>query len=132
MKKLLIIMLVSLMSVGAFASKIAMVDLQGILVSVNEGKRIRGKLEKMYKERKKDFDKKEKELKKMQESYKKQSMVMSEKAKEKKQREIQEKMISLQQMSMKFQQDMSKEENKHKPAMLKKINDVVQVYSKKH
>jgi outer membrane protein len=131
MKKLLIVLMVSLLSVSSFAAKVAMVDIQRILIGVDEGKRVRGKLEKMFKERQKKLDKEKKSLQKLQEDFKKQNMVMSEKAKSKKEREIQEKIIALQQMSMQYQNEMQAEENKNKGPILKKITTIVETVAKK-
>ena len=131
MKKLTLILMISLLSFGAAAAKVGMVDIQRILVSVDEGKRVRGKLEKMFKDRQKKLEKEKKALQKLQENFKKQTMVMSDKAKAKKEREIQEKIIGLQQMSMQYQNEMQAEENKNKGPILKKISGVVETYSKK-
>lgn len=132
MKKYFVAILLGLLFFGdVMAAKVAMVDVQRILVGVEEGKRVRGKLEKMFKERQGKLEKEKTALGKLQESFKKQSMVMSEKAKANKEREIQEKIITLQQMSMQFQNEMQKEENKHKRPILEKITKVVKNYSQK-
>lgn len=115
----------------AAAVLVGKVDVQKVLTTVEQGKRVRDKL-------KKDFDKKQKQLKKgedrirkMQQELQKQSLVMNQKTKAKKEREIQEEILKLQKLTMDFQQEIQRREQKLKVPLLENVRTVVDEVSKK-
>lgn len=134
MFKLTQVMLLSLLafSFNAFADVvIGKVDIQKVLLTVNDGLKVRDKLKKAFDDKKKVLDADQEKIKKMQEDFKKQSMVMNEKAKVKKEEEMQAAMMEIQQKSMAYQKEMQEMENKFKLPILEKIRDVISDVSKK-
>ncbi len=119
-----------ILSANTFAAGIATVDIQKILLTVNQGKKVREKLKKKFDEKQKILKNEEAAIRKLQESFKKQSLVMNDKAKLQKEREIQEKIIGLQQKSVTFQKEIQEMEQKLKKPILEKIRSVVDEVSK--
>jgi outer membrane protein len=132
MKRLLLILLFVnfFFGLNAFAAKFGRVDVQKVLVTVNQGKKVKSKLQKKFEEKQKILKKEEEAIRKLQETYKKQSLVMNDKAKVKKEREIQEKVFRLREKSMGFQNELQKEEQNLKRPILKNIRTVIDSVSK--
>lgn len=111
-----IIAAVLMASVSAVAAdapatyKIATIDLQKALQSVNAGKKARGNLEKEVKSKQKMIQDEENALKKLDEEFKKQSLVLNDEAKSKKIQELQERAMKFQQMRGQFQMELQKKE----------------------
>jgi outer membrane protein len=131
MKKFFFIVLIGLMSFSTFAIVLGKVDVQKILITVEEGKKVRKKL-------KIEFDKKQKELKseeaairKLQEDFKKQNLVLNDKAKMTKQQMIQASILKLQQKTMAYQKTIQKLEGELKRPILNKVRKVIIDVSKK-
>ena len=92
------------------AYKIATIDLQKALQTVNAGKKARGNLEKEVKSKQKMIQDEENALKKLDEEFKKQSLVLNDEAKSKKIQELQERAMKFQQMRGQFQMELQKKE----------------------
>lgn len=94
----------------AEAAGYGIVDIQKVILSVEEGKTARAKLEKEIKAKEKEFLSQKKDLDKMNADWKAQSALMTEDARRQKQVEFQEKFMSLRNEEMKFQQELKKKE----------------------
>lgn len=91
-------------------SRYAVVDMQRVILSVEEGKKARADLEKEIKGKEKDLLKKKEELDKMNKDWREQSPLLSEEAKRKKQQEFQEKFMALRQEEASFQAEIKRKE----------------------
>src|SRR4051812_7044319 len=76
----------------AAPAKIATIDMQKALQTVEAGKKAKAQLEKEFNSKKKMLDDEQNAIKKLTEEFKKQSMVLNDEARMKKQTEIQERM----------------------------------------
>ena len=130
MKKILVLVAAMMMSAQSMAVVVGKVDVQKVILSVNEGKKIKEKLKKTFDEKQKILKKEEDKIRKMQEDFKKQSLVMNEKAKETKQRAIQEGIVKLQQKTAGYQREIQELEQKHKKPLFEKIKAVINTVSK--
>lgn len=92
------------------ASKFAIIDMQKIILTVNEGKAARSKLEKEIKKKESELQKQKKELDKLNKAWKEQAPLLSESARIKKQQEFQEKFINLRNQEMTFQAEIKRKE----------------------
>lgn len=131
MKNIIVMTLALMLSFSAAAAKIAKVDVQKVLLTVEEGKKVRAQLKKKFDEKQKIIKKEEDKIRKMQQDFQKQSLVMNDKAKLKKEKEIQKQIMALQQKTMGFQQEIQTEENKLKKPILEKVRKVIEEISKK-
>lgn len=113
----------------ATAAKIAKVDVQKVLLTVKEGKKVRASLKKKFDEKQKIIKKEEDKIRKMQQDFQKQSLIMDDKAKVKKQTAIQEKIVELQQKTMNFQKEIQEQENKLKRPILEKVRNIIEKVS---
>jgi outer membrane protein len=119
-------------SSGAFAKfVVGKVDIQRILLSVSEGKRVRDQLKKKFEEKQKVLKKEEKSIRKEQENFEKRKNLLSDKKKNQGGQKIQEKILKLQQKSVKYQKEMQGMENKLKKPILEKLKLVIDQVSKK-
>ena len=130
MKKLMFFCLLLSFTPLSFATKIAKVDVQKVLLTVEEGKKVRSRLKKKFEEKQKIVKKEEEKIRKMQQDLQKQSLVIGEKAKLKKEKKIQELIMSLQQKTMTFQKEIQEQENKMKRPILEKVRGVIETLSK--
>lgn len=130
MKKLLCVVALLSLSVGAFAAKIAKVDVQKVLLSVKEGQKVRKTLKKSFDEKQKIIKGEEQKIKKLQEDYQKQSAVIDAKSKAKKEQEIQGRIMALQQKTVTFQKEIQDKENELKKPILEKVRTVIEKISK--
>lgn len=131
MKKILVLVAAMIMSAQTFAIVVGKVDVQKVIVSVNEGKKIKSKLKKKFDEKQKILKKEENKIRKMQEDFKKQSLVMNDKAKGQKQKAIQESIIKLQQKTAGYQREIQELEQKFKKPLFEKIKTIITSVSKK-
>ncbi|MGE4232756.1 MAG: OmpH family outer membrane protein [Bacteriovoracia bacterium] len=111
--------------------KIAFVDLQHALQSVEKGKKARTSLEKEFNDKKKLLEAEEKAIQKMGEEFKKQSMVLSEEAKNRKQAELQERLLKFRELYGKSQMDIQTRERELTEPIVKQLREVVQEIGKK-
>lgn len=131
MKKILVLIAAMMVSTSALAITVGKVDVQKVITSVNEGKRIKDKLKKEFESKQKILKKEEEAIRKLQKDFQKQSLVMNDKAKQKKQQEIQEKIIKLQQKTQGFQREIQDLEAKYKKPLFDKIKVIITSISKK-
>lgn len=124
------ILLAFLFSFSANAMLVGTVDIQKILVSVKEGKKVRDQLKKEFEKKQGELKKEEDKIRKMQEDFKKQSLVLNDKAKLKKQQSIQQEIMALQQKSMGYQKDIQSMEANLKKPILDKIRGIIETVSK--
>lgn len=130
MKKLLILVLV-LSSLSALAEvKVGIVSIQKVIVSIKEGKKVSKKLEGFFKKRQKSLTSEENKIKKLQQDFKKQAVVLSEKAQRAKEKEITSKIVALKEKTVKYQKEMTKEEQKLKKPILERLKKIVDQVSK--
>ena len=116
---------------SAFANTtLGLIDVQKVIVSVSEGKKVMKQLEKEFNKKKSELQKEEEGIKKLQADYQKQSLVLSDDAKQKKQREIQESIMQLQQKTMGYQKEIQEMERKLKQPIVEKIEKIVEEVSK--
>ena len=105
--------------------KIAVIDMNKALQTVDAGKQARASLEKEFNEKKKTLQSKEEEIKKMTEDFKKQSLVLSEEAKRKKEMEIQDKMMKFRAEFEKSQVDIQNRERSLTEPILTKLRTII-------
>lgn len=91
-------------------ARYAVVDMQRVILSVEEGKQARAQLEKEIKAKEKDLLKKKEELDKLNKDWKEQAPLLSDEAKMKKQQEFQEKFMSLRNEEAGFQAEIKRKE----------------------
>ena len=131
MKYLISLLMLASVSSPSFALIVGKVDVQNVLISVKEGKRVRDQLKDEFEKKKKILDKEQESIKKMQQDFAKQSLVMNDKAKLEKEKSIQKKIIELQQKSLGFQKEIQAMEGKMKAPILERIKKIVDKISKK-
>jgi outer membrane protein len=111
--------------------KIAVVDMQKALQSVDAGRKAKSQLEKDVEAKKKEFDSEKAAITKMGEEFKKQSLVMSDEARAKKQNELQERVAKLQQKGMETEQELRMKEQQLTQPIVNKIRGIVSEQAKK-
>ncbi len=133
MKKLVVGLAVSLMTVSSFAAdlKIGYVDLQKAVQNTKAGKEARSSLEKEFKSKEADLKKKEAQLKKMTEDFEKKAALLSEDAKRKQETEIQKEMLKFRQTVSQSQQDISVKERKMTQPILEQMAKTIETVAKK-
>lgn len=109
----------------ATATKIATVDLQKALQTVEAGKKARGSLEKEVKSKQKMIQDEETAIKKLDEEFKKQSLVLNDEAKAKKVQEIQERAMKYQKMRGEFQMELQQKESDLIAPIIKNMREVI-------
>jgi outer membrane protein len=126
--------LLSLMTSGFSAAYgkvvVGMVDFQKVLLSVEEGKAVRTKLEDFFKQKQNLLKKEEDKFKDLQQKFEKQKSVMNEAAKTAKDKELRELYISIQEQTMGYQKELQEMENNLKKPIIDKIKSVSEQVSK--
>ena len=128
--KSLIALFALVFSLDSFSMIIGKVDIQKVLLSVAQGKKVRDQLKSEFEKKKKILDKEQEKIKKMQEDFQKQSLVMSDNAKIEKEKELQSAVMKLQQRSLGFQKEIQEMENKMKGPIIDRVREVVTNVSK--
>tara|TARA_B100000925_G_scaffold285772_1_gene262524 strand:- start:7878 stop:8381 length:504 start_codon:yes stop_codon:yes gene_type:complete len=129
--KSLVALITLVFSLNSFSMVIGKVDIQRVLLSVSQGKKVRDQLKAEFEKKKKVLDKEQQKIKKMQEDFQKQSLVMSDSAKVEKEKQLQEAVMKLQQKSLGFQKEIQEMENKMKGPIIDRVREVVTSISKK-
>lgn len=129
--KSLVALITLVFSLNSFSMIIGKVDIQRVLLSVSQGKKVRDQLKAEFEKKKKVLDKEQQKIKKMQEDFQKQSLVMSDSAKVEKEKQLQEAVMKLQQKSLGFQKEIQEMENKMKGPIIDRVREVVTTVSKK-
>lgn len=129
MKFMRALFLALLLTNNAFAKEgellIGTVDMQRIILSVDEGKVARARLETEIKAKEGEFQKQKQELDKMNQDWKEQAPLLSEEARIRKQQEFQEKFVQLRNAEMEFQSEIKKKENQETQKIAVKVSDLV-------
>jgi outer membrane protein len=116
----------------AAETKIAVVDLQKALQSVDAGKKAKSSLEKEFNDKKKQLQAEEERIKKLSEDFKKQSLVLSEEAKARKQGEIQEQLMKYRELFQKSQMDIQSRERQLTEPIINRLRGIVEDLGKKN
>lgn len=117
---------------NAAETKIATVDMQRALQTVESGKVAKSQLEKEFNAKKKELQAEEASIKKMTEEFKKQSLVMSDEARAKKQGELQERIMKFQELTARSQSDIQQKERELTHPIITKLRTVIADAAKKH
>jgi outer membrane protein len=130
MKTAILALLTASLSVPALAAdeagaKIATVDMQKALQTVDAGKKAKAQLEKEFTTKKKMLDDEQSAIKKLTEEFKKQNMVLNDEAKAKKQGEIQERMMKFQEQMMRSQTEIQQKEAELTAPIVKNLREAV-------
>lgn len=110
---------------AAEGPRIAVIDMQRALQSVEAGKKAKQQLEKEFNQRKKELQNEEAALKKMDEEFKKQSLVMSDEARGKKLGEIQARAMKLQEWTQRSQMEIQQKEQQLTEPLVNKIKGLI-------
>ncbi len=119
-----------LTSVNAFAddavaTKIATVDMQKALQTVDAGKKAKTQLEKEFNTKKKMLDDEQNAIVKLEGEFKKQTMVLNDAAKEKKFQELQDRRMKFQQQLMRSQTEIQQKEGELTAPIVKSLKEFV-------
>ncbi len=129
----LVVLFALMVAQGARAEdfKLAVVDMQKALQTVDAGKKAKAQLEKEFNSKKKDLQAEEAALKKMIEEFKKQQLVLSDDARMKKQQEIQERGMKFQDLTQRSQAEIAQKEAELTQPLIKKLRDIISETAKK-
>lgn len=104
--------------------KIATIDMQKALQSVDTGKKAKTQLEKEFNTKKKMLDDEQNAIVKLETEFKKQTMVLNDEAKEKKFQELQERKMKFQQQLMRSQTEIQQKEGELTAPIIKHLKEV--------
>ncbi len=110
---------------AAAVSRIATVDMQRALQTVEAGKKAKTQLEKEFNTKKKMLDDEQTAIKKLTEEFKKQTMVLNDESRAKKQQEIQERMMKFQDQMMRSQTEIQQKEGELTAPIVKNLKAMV-------
>lgn len=105
--------------------RIATIDMQKALQSVEAGKKAKTQLEKEFNTKKKMLQDEETAIRKLTEEFKKQNMVLSDEAKAKKQQEIQERIMKFQETTAKSQSEIQQKEAELTAPIIKNLRETI-------
>lgn len=108
----------------AAATKVATVDMQKALQTVDAGKKAKGQLEKEFNTKKKMLDDEQNAIVKLEGEFKKQTMVLNDEAKEKKAQELQERKFKFQQQLMRSQTEIQQKEAELTAPIVKNLREM--------
>ena len=106
--------------------KLAVVDVQRVLDTVEEGKRAKAEFQKELDGKKNDLDRKQAEFKKLDDNFEKQKMILSPAAVMEKRKDLENKKEELQKYWIQLQADTQKRETQLVGEILKKIKQTVE------
>lgn len=107
------------------AIKIATVDMQHALQTVDAGKKAKAQLEKEFNAKKKELQGEEASIKKMGEEFKKQAAVMNDDARAKKQGELQERIMKFQETTQRSQAEIQQKERDLTQPIIGKLRKLI-------
>lgn len=110
--------------------KIATVDVQRALQTVEAGKKARATLEKEFNAKKASLQAEEASFKKAAEDFKNKSLLMVDEARNKSQAELQERYMKLQELTARSQQEIQAKERELTEPLIAQIKDVIREVSK--
>ncbi len=123
-------LLVLLVSSSLFAAdagfRVAFVDLQKALQTVDAGKNAKGALEKEVTSKREDLEKREADLRKEAEGFEKKAAIMSDAAKQAKQAELQKKFAELQKSAAESQMDLQKRERELTKPIIDELRSIIE------
>jgi len=105
--------------------KIATVDMQKALQTVESGKKAKAALEKEFNAKKKEVQAEEASIRKMGEELEKQSLVMNEEAKNKKRGELQQRIMKLQESTARSQAELQQKEHELTKPIIDKLRGII-------
>lgn len=111
-------------------TKFGVLDMQKIILSVEDGKEARAKLEKEIKAKEAEFLEKKKELDQLNQEWQNQSSLLTEEGKLRKQQDFQKKFIDLRNAEGKFQSDIKQRENAETQKIAMKSAKIVEALAK--
>jgi len=112
--------------------KIATVDLQKALLSVEAGKKARSSLEKESQQKMAELKGEQTAIQKLSEEFKKQSLLLSDDARMKKQTELQQRYMKFQEKTVRTQQGMQVRERELTEPLLNKLKTIIGELAKKN
>ena len=124
MKKLMYLFVI-LLSFNAHAFKVGVVDMEKVMTTIDDGKKIKKTLTKMLEEGKESLKKQEESIIELNKTYEKQKAILSDTAKETKEREIVEKTRELQMAQMQLENTIMKKEEELKEPVLTKLQEIL-------
>ena len=113
------------------ALKIAVVDVQKVILTVPDGKAAKAKLERNAKKKQKALDKQQKDLLQMKEDLERKASLMAEAAKKQQVMAYQQKVAKLQEDYMKMQQELKEQEAKTLKPIFDKVQKAIKAVAKK-
>lgn len=116
--------------VHAQTVKIGYVDLQEALGQTTEGKAIKAKLERLLKDKQREFDKMQEDVKRLKDELETQGAMMKEDLRNKKIQDYQQKMVSLQEFYVGNQKELADEEAKLTKPLLDRFEKVLRQIGK--
>lgn len=131
MKNFVLTALLLTLSSPVFAVTVGRVDIQKVLVTINEGKKVRAELEKFFNERQQEVQKEEEKIQKMQQDYEKQMVALNDQAKAQREQAIQQAFMQLQEKTGNYQNELREREQTLKQPILDRIRVIVEEISKK-
>jgi outer membrane protein len=127
MKKMIFLLLaLSFSTVSLAEVTVGRVDIQKVLTTIKEGKKVRTELESFFNDKQKELQSEEEKIKKMQKDFEKQSFALNDEAKQKRQQDIQMAVMQLQEKTGEYQQQLREKENKLKQPILERIKTIVE------
>lgn len=129
---LFLVLTIGLTAAAAADSKIAFVDMRGVMTKCEAGKKAFSKLDAQFKTIKGDLEGQQKTLMGMREDIQKQSLALSQEAKKDKQTQYQKKLAEYQQSYQKYQGEVRKAEQELSKPLIDKLVSIVQSYGKSH
>jgi outer membrane protein len=110
--------------------KIGYVDLQEALGQTTEGKAIKAKLERLLKDKQRDFDKMQEDVKRIKDELETQGAMMKEDLRNKKIQDYQKKMVELQEFYVGNQKELADEEAKLTKPLLDRFEKILRQIGK--
>ncbi len=133
MKRLLVLLsLMGLLMSEAYADdvKIGYVDLRKVLTESKAGKRTKGEIEKVVKQRQDTLVKDEQKLKTLQEAFEKDKLILSEVQKQQKQQEFQQKLQAYQKAAGEAQREVGQKEAEFTKKAIPEIKAIISEVAK--
>lgn len=115
---------------AAGAPKYAILDMQSVILSVEEGRVARSALEKEFEAKKEEVKKNFEELETMRKDWESKQALLSDQAKMKMQNEFQQKFVALRTKEMKYDQEMKQKEQEATQKIAINVAKLVQSYAK--
>lgn len=122
---------VGLAAAGANEVKVATVDMQRALQSVDAGRKAKSQLEREFNDKKKKLQDEEASIKKLGEEFKKQAAVLNDETRMRRQSEIQERIVKFQELTQRAQAEIQQKEQELTEPLLKKMRGIIGEIAKK-